>query len=321
VSEVADPATVLVVEDDPALNAALTATLKAAGYRPVAARTAAEGLRWFAHYAPDLVLLDLGLPDRDGLSVIRDIRAKGTTPIVVLSARDAPAMKVEALDLGADDYVQKPFGSGRTARPPARRPAPRRAGAGPPRLSCAPATSRSTWACAAWRWGGRAVALSPKEYDLLAELALNLGRTVPHAELLRAVWGSERADIQYLRVYVGQLRGKLGAGRLASAPGVGYRLEAALRQRGGGSLRRPFRLPGTRLLPALGHRDAVGARLGVEDVPEQAGRVVGQVEVGDRLLVGGVLDEAGDFDARSLFSTVSVRLTLSHALMRSGSEL
>src|SRR5690242_15051803 len=106
----ADPATVLVVEDDASLNAALTATLKAAGYRPVSARTAGEGLRWFNHYAPDLVLLDLGLPDRDGLTVIHDIRARAATPIVVLSAREAEAVKVEALDLGADDYVAKPFG-------------------------------------------------------------------------------------------------------------------------------------------------------------------------------------------------------------------
>ncbi|MGZ6014509.1 MAG: response regulator transcription factor, partial [Phenylobacterium sp.] len=104
-----DPATVLVVEDDASLNAALAATLKAAGYRPVAARTAAEALRWFNHYAPDLVLLDLGLPDRDGLAVIAEIRGKGQTPIVVLSAREAQSMKVEALDLGADDYVSKPF--------------------------------------------------------------------------------------------------------------------------------------------------------------------------------------------------------------------
>ena len=83
---------------------------EAAGYRPVRAKTAAEGLRWFSHYAPDLVLLDLGLPDRDGLSVIRDIRARATTPIVVLSARGAEDVKVQALDLGADDYVHKPFG-------------------------------------------------------------------------------------------------------------------------------------------------------------------------------------------------------------------
>src|SRR5512143_368946 len=105
-----DPATILVVEDDASLNAALAATLKAAGFRPVTARTAAEGMRWFNHYSPDLVLLDLGLPDRDGLTVVAEVRAKGQTPIVVLSAREDQAMKVQALDLGADDYVQKPFG-------------------------------------------------------------------------------------------------------------------------------------------------------------------------------------------------------------------
>jgi len=105
-----DPATVLVIEDDRSLRLALVTTLRAAGYRPVEASTAAEGRRWFAHYKPDLVLLDLGLPDQDGLEVIRTIRGDHTTPIVVLSARDAEAMKVRALDLGADDYVTKPFG-------------------------------------------------------------------------------------------------------------------------------------------------------------------------------------------------------------------
>jgi two-component system KDP operon response regulator KdpE len=224
-SETSDPATVLVVEDDPSFNAALSATLKAAGYRPVPARTAAEGMRWFAHYAPDLVLLDLGLPDRDGLSVIRDIRARGATPIIVLSAREAEAMKVQALDLGADDYVQKPFGVDELL---ARMRAALRHGVqargSAPRvvagdLDIDMGLRRVSRA-------GVAVALSPKEYDLLCELALNLDRTVSHADLLRAVWGSERADIQYLRVYMGQLRHKLGAARLISVPGVGYRLAA-----------------------------------------------------------------------------------------------
>ncbi|HEY8004725.1 MAG TPA: response regulator transcription factor [Phenylobacterium sp.] len=222
-----DPATVLVVEDDASLNAALAATLKAAGFRPVTARTAAEGLRWFAHYAPDLVLLDLGLPDRDGLTVIAEVRTKGQTPIVVLSARDAETMKVEALDLGADDYVQKPFGVEELL-------ARLRAGLrhGVQQRGSAPVVRtgdveidlglrRVTKA-------GLVLKLSPKEYDLLAELALSLGRTVSHGELLKAVWGSERADIQYLRVYVGQLRQKLGeaggAPLVASEPGVGYRL-------------------------------------------------------------------------------------------------
>ena len=223
----ADPATVLVIEDDASLNAALATTLKAAGFRPVAARTAAEGLRWFAHYAPDIVLLDLGLPDRDGLNVIADIRAQSQTPIVVLSARDAEAMKVEALDRGADDYVQKPFGveellarlrAGLRHGVQARGSAPRvRTGDLEIDLGLRLITK-----------GGAPLKLSPKEYDLLAELAVNLGRAVSHKDLLRAVWGSERADIQYLRVYIGQLRQKLGsaggAPLLVSEPGVGYRL-------------------------------------------------------------------------------------------------
>ena len=228
----ADPATVLIVEDDASLNAALVATLKAAGYRPVSARTAAEGLRWFAHYAPDLVLLDLGLPDRDGLSVIADIRARGQTPIVILSARDSEAMKVAALDLGADDFVQKPFGVEELL-------ARLRAGLrhGVQARGSAPVVRTGELAVDLGRRtvtrAGRPLKLSPKEYDLLAELALQVGRTVGHKHLLRAVWGSERADIQYLRVYVGQLRQKLegqslegedGVAMLISEAGVGYRL-------------------------------------------------------------------------------------------------
>jgi len=223
VSGSGDPATILVVEDDASLNAALATTLKAAGFRPVTARTAAEGLRWFAHYAPDLVLLDLGLPDGDGLGVIADIRTRSQTPIVVLSAREAEAMKVEALDLGADDYVQKPFGvdellarlrAGLRHAVQARGSAPV-VRTGDLEIDLGLRTVMKA---------GEALKLSPKEYDLLAELALNLGRPVAHRDLLRAVWGSERADIQYLRVYVGQLRQKLGEALLLSEPGVGYRL-------------------------------------------------------------------------------------------------
>jgi len=228
-SGAADPATVLIVEDDASLNAALAATLKAAGYRPVTARSGAEGLRWFAHYAPDLVLLDLGLPDRDGLTVIGEIRSRSQTPIVVLSARDAQAMKVEALDLGADDYVQKPFGVDELL-------ARLRAGLrhGVQARGSAPVVRTGDLeidlGMRTVRKASAALKLSPKEYDLLAELALSLGRPVAHKALLSAVWGSERADIQYLRVYVGQLRQKLGdfagAPLLVSDPGVGYRLAA-----------------------------------------------------------------------------------------------
>ncbi|THD79371.1 MAG: response regulator transcription factor [Phenylobacterium sp.] len=224
-SQTTDPATVLVVEDDPSLNAALATTLRLAGYRAVTARTAAEGLRWYAHYSPDLVLLDLGLPDRDGLTVIRDIRERGTTPIVVLSARDAEGVKVQALDLGADDYVQKPFGVEELL---ARLRAGLRHGVqarGSEPLVEAGDVAIDFGRRAVTR-AGQPIKLSPKEFDLLSELAVNLGRTVRHKDLLRAVWGDERAEIQYLRVYMGQLRHKLGPERILSDPGVGYRLEA-----------------------------------------------------------------------------------------------
>ena len=219
-----DPATVLVVEDDPSLSTALSTTLKLSGYRVVTANTAAEGVRWHAHHSPDLVLLDLGLPDRDGLTVIRDIRARGQTPIVVLSARNGDAVKVEALDLGADDYVQKPFGVEELL-------AGLRAGlrSGAHVRSAEPVILAGDltidFGRRAVTRAGQPLKLSPKEYDLLSELAIHLGATVRHRDLLKAVWGDERAEIQYLRVYMGQLRHKLGAERIRSDPGVGYRLE------------------------------------------------------------------------------------------------
>jgi two-component system KDP operon response regulator KdpE len=225
-SDPADPATILVVEDDPGLGAALAATLKAAGYRPVRARTAAEGLRWFAHYAPDLVLLDLGLPDRDGLTVIQDIRGRAATPIVVLSARGAETVKVQALDLGADDYIQKPFGVDELL-------ARLRAGLrhGVHVRGSAPVIEagdlRIDMEHRLVTKAGEAIRLSPKEYALLCELAVNVGRPVAHGDLLRSVWRNERADIQYLRVYVGQLRQKLGAEVVQAVPGVGYVLGRA----------------------------------------------------------------------------------------------
>lgn len=223
-----DPATLLVVEDDAGLRRTLVATLKAAGHRTVEAATAAEGQRWFAHHSPDLVLLDLGLPDRDGMGLIDHIRARGTTPILVLSARDAEASKVEALDRGADDYVTKPFG---VAELLARIRAALRHGV-QARGSVPLVRSGDVDIDLAARRvtrDGASVRLSPKEYDLLAELALHQGRPVRHGDLLKAVWGSERADLHYLRVYIGQLRAKLERAPqhptlILAEPGVGYRL-------------------------------------------------------------------------------------------------
>ncbi len=223
-----DPATILIVEDDAGLRRTLVATLKASGYRPIEAVNALEAMRWFAHYNPELVLLDLGLPDQDGMTVITHIREKGATPIVVLSARDGEVVKVEALDKGADDYVTKPFSLPELL---ARIRAALRHGvqvrgsmpiikAGPIKIDLgARRVTRQ----------GVAVRLSPKEYDLLAELAIHQGRPVRHVDLLRAVWGSETADLHYLRVYIGQLRTKLendpsSPTIVLAEPGIGYRM-------------------------------------------------------------------------------------------------
>lgn len=219
-----DPATVLIVEDDASLRLALVTTLKAAGFRPVPAVDAAEGRRWFAHYAPDVVLLDLGLPDADGLTLIAHIRERAATPIVVLSARSAETAKVAALDLGADDYVTKPFGVDELL---ARLRAALRHGVQARGSQPIVRTGdlEIDMGLRRVRKAGVLLKLSPKEYDLLCELALQLDAVVGHRELLGAVWGSEQADIQYLRVYIGQLRQKLeGSDLLVSEPGVGYRL-------------------------------------------------------------------------------------------------
>lgn len=221
---------VLVVEDDLSLQRSLIVTLKAAGYAARGAGTLKEAARLRAHLRPALILLDLGLPDGDGLGFIAEVRRDGSTPLVVLTARDHEALKVAALDAGADDYVTKPFGVDELL---ARlRAALRHAvqSLGSPALVRTGDLEIDLEARIVRRAGAE-VDLTPKEFELLSVLALQLGKVVRHQDLLKAVWGSERADVQYLRVYVGQLRAKLEAaghrGRLiVSDPGVGYRLLA-----------------------------------------------------------------------------------------------
>lgn len=224
-------ATVLIVEDDPALSRSLAMTLKAAGYGVVDAKTLADARRARAHYKPHAILLDLGLPDGDGLDFIQEVRALDLTPIVVLTARDAEALKVRALDAGADDYVTKPFGLDELlARLRAAFRHAVQSGGAQPVIRTGPL--EIDLAARVVRREGHEIELSPKEFEILAVLAVHLGKVVRHRDLLKAVWGSERADIQYLRVYLGQLRAKLerepsDPRLLVSDPGVGYRLMAA----------------------------------------------------------------------------------------------
>lgn len=222
-------ARVLVVDDEPQIIRFLRPSLRAAGYDVIAAETAAEGLKAAATQAPDVILLDLGLPDMDGKDVIAELRNWSKTPIVVLSARDREAEKIAALDLGADDYVNKPFAIGelmarlRTAL----RHAAQQAGH-LTRLEVGDLVVDLS-AHSATR-AGVVLKLTPKEFDLLSILVRNAGRVVPHRQILTAVWGpAHTEDLQYLRVFVGQLRQKLRGAALVpeliqNEPGIGYRL-------------------------------------------------------------------------------------------------
>jgi two-component system KDP operon response regulator KdpE len=231
---------VLIVEDEAPIRAFLSTTLRANGYRCTEATTAKQGLIQVTANPPEVVLLDLGLPDGDGLELARTIRQWSTVPIIVLSARGQERDKVQALDLGADDYLTKPFGVPELlARI---------------RVSLRHAARTGHAPAAVQAWGDRAGAgfavdlarrivlrrdatgreedlrLTATEFRLLAELTKQAGKVRTHAELLRSVWGpTNEHDVAYLRVYVGQLRRKLEPEPsrprwFVTEPGVGYRL-------------------------------------------------------------------------------------------------
>ncbi|OSZ62437.1 DNA-binding response regulator [Sphingomonas sp. IBVSS2] len=222
---------ILLVDDEPALIAVLEPVLGAEGYSVAVASGGVPALRMAEDIRPDVVLLDLGLPDIDGKDVIRALRATSEVPIIVISARHQEGEKIAALDHGADDYVNKPFEIGELM---ARiRAAIRRSSS----LKNTPATYRSgpleiDFQARRVSLGGDVVKLSPKEYDLLRTLALSAGQVVTHKRLLAVGWGSDTADSQYLRVYIGLLRQKIEEDPsdprlLATEPGVGYRLASA----------------------------------------------------------------------------------------------
>jgi two-component system, OmpR family, KDP operon response regulator KdpE len=220
---------ILVVDDEPQIQRFLRPALIAAGYDVEQAATGAEALRLTQARAPSLVILDLGLPDADGKNVIATLRQRLEIPIIVLSAREGEAEKIAALDLGADDYVAKPFGIGELL---ARIRVCLRAGkadASPPeRLDVGALTidlrSRQV------RLGDALVKLTPKEFDLLTLLAMHPGRVMTHRQILEKIWGPAHVeDTPYLRVFIGQLRAKIEADAasprmILTEPGVGYRL-------------------------------------------------------------------------------------------------
>lgn len=219
---------VLVIDDEPQIHRFLGPALDAAGYEPVRADTAAEGLREIARKPPDAVVLDLGLPDLDGKEALVKARAFYDGPIIILSARDKETEKIDALDLGADDYVEKPFGVGELLARLRVALRHRLLSEGAEPVVTAGDLTVDLVKRLVTR-AGEPVRLSPREYDLLAQLVRGAGKVVTHRQLLTAVWGpAHEQDVQYLRVFVGQLRQKIEPEPTAPAlivtePGVGYR--------------------------------------------------------------------------------------------------
>ncbi len=223
---------ILVVDDEIPIQRFLKPALSASGYEAIFAETGREALRMVATAAPDLVVLDLGLPDLDGKEVLAEIRRFSAVPVIVLSARDRETEKIAALDLGADDYVEKPFAIGelmariRTALRHAAKgrvePQTYEAGGLVVDLDRRMVTR-----------DGRQLKLTPKEYELLALLVHHAGRVITHRQILATVWGPAHVDdAQYLRVLISQLRGKIEPDAsqprmLLTEPGVGYRLAQA----------------------------------------------------------------------------------------------
>jgi two-component system KDP operon response regulator KdpE len=220
---------VLLVDDEAAIVRFLRPALEANDFEIISAGTVAEAIKRVAADSPDIVLLDLGLPDGDGKDVIRRAREWSDVPIIVLSARERETEKIESLDLGADDYVNKPFKVGELMarmRTALRHRMQRQAEVPVLRvgdLEIDAVRHRATRA-------GSELKLTPKEFELLSFLARHAGRVVTHRQILVAVWGpAHTEDTQYLRVYIGQLRQKIEAQPddpriILTEPGIGYRI-------------------------------------------------------------------------------------------------
>jgi two-component system KDP operon response regulator KdpE len=224
---------ILLIEDEPQMRRFLRVTLQSHGYRLVEATGGMEGLREAATRNPEVILLDLGLPDLDGLEVVKRIREWSTVPVIVLSAREQEQDKIRALDAGADDYLTKPFGAGELLARirVALRHRATQGGKGEAVFSLD--NLRVDLAARQVFLGETEVHLTPIEFRLLAVLVKNAGKVVTHSHLLKEVWGPPHMNqTQYLRVYMAQLRHKLEADParprfFLNEPGVGYRLRVS----------------------------------------------------------------------------------------------
>jgi two-component system, OmpR family, KDP operon response regulator KdpE len=227
-SSLSAPLRVLVVDDEPAILRFLRTSLSTQGYVVSEAKDGHSALEAIRAKAADVVVLDLGLPDMDGLDIIRTLRAEGeTAPIIVLSSREAEGLKVEALDLGADDYVTKPFGIDELlARIRAAQRHRLQQHGEKALFRSGDLTADLVRRIVTIR--GQEVKFSPREYDVLRLLIAHAGKVLTHRFILREVWGGD-ADVQYLRIYIRALRQKIEADperprHILTETGVGYRL-------------------------------------------------------------------------------------------------
>ena len=223
--------TAIVIEDEPQIRRFVRSALETEGWQVHEAATLRDGLAAAGTRQPDLIVLDLGLPDGDGSTLIRDVRGWSAVPIIVLSARVDEADKIEALDAGADDYLTKPFGTGELlARVRANLRRPRSAAGGEEAAVFQFGEIEVDRAARLVRREGKEVHLTPTEYRLLLVLVNNAGRVLTQRQLLREVWGpSQSSQSHYLRIYMGHLRQKLEADpaqprHLLTETAVGYRL-------------------------------------------------------------------------------------------------
>lgn len=222
--------TILIIEDEPPIRKLLNITLESAGHKVVEAQSGKEGARLASSIQPELILLDLGLPDLDGKEVVQLIRGWSQVPIIICSVRSDDEEMIAALDLGADDYVTKPFNPDLLlARIHANLRKAATQEAGEPELENG--EIRMDLVRHEVFLKGEKTALTPKEYDLLRYFLIHRGKMLTHKQILREIWGPAHADdTQYLRVYISQLREKLdtmleSGDYVVTEPGIGYRME------------------------------------------------------------------------------------------------